>query len=234
MPEPKKTEEEWAQESLRMAEAYAVKLTRDPSGRVILFCIQRACSYLVKFQKEDVERALRLIDTAIRLGTTVTLEDVMQLCGQHSNLGDACAARLVASVQIPRVIFLIKRGLITCIGPRTLKALLDAGANPNSVLGEDNPLRRTLYDAMAPAHRIQRAAMLVAAGADTVHASVPYHHRGMFRQLCDLRALWELYASAVINAESCAAAWFVQRDGDLAIAHRVHALLAEHELLNPQ
>jgi len=30
---------------------------------------------------------------------------------------------------------------------------------------------------------------------------------------------------------SCAATWFVRKDGDLAIAHRVHALLVEPDLL---
>jgi hypothetical protein len=175
-----------------------------------------------------VQRALGVVDKCIRWLDDRAIQEVLDLYGHCSNLGDESAARLVPHVRVPSDVFAMEHRLATRVGPLTLQALLRAGADPNYACRGRPPLYDVLNSIPRhyPNHRVRMAAMLMAAGADPTGLSVMDEHVETLQSLCDLRALSAFCASAAHERASSPAAWFVMRDGDLAVAHRVRAFLA--------
>jgi hypothetical protein len=179
---------------------------------------------------DHAEHALRILDRIICLDKALTLNDVGAVAGECSNMGDECGVRLVSSMSVPRDALIIEPHLINRIGPRTLRSLLDKGADAQPKGAAVSPLQG-LLDHTSPVNhhsRIPLSAMLLGAGADPTDVRVPRGLAEPFQRLRDLRALSALYAAP--NLAVASAAWFVRLDGDLAIAHRVHAFLAPSEL----
>jgi hypothetical protein len=221
---------------LRESELWAVDLEELPFHKSALRNLGHASAFRPMFPPSDIERGLRLIDEVIRWDHDLTLDDVSQLEGRCSNLGDACGARLVAHMTIPSDAFASEHWLAKDIGPLTLQALLRAGADPNRACEGHVPLDGVMNSPFrdCPDHRLRMAAMLVAAGADPEGVHVPEELRDSFRQLCDLRAL-SAFCAGVERMGTCTpASRFVARDGDSAVAHRVRAFLVPRDFLVPQ
>jgi hypothetical protein len=112
--------------------------------------------------------------------------------------------------------------------------LLRGGANPNCHYNGCSPLRDVLYwhTIQQKVYVLQKAAMLVGAGADVAGEDAPGELEKPFRQICDLRTLSALYSVGRPKRGSSPAVQFVTRDGDLAVAHRVREFLADRNLLS--
>jgi hypothetical protein len=223
---------------LRFSEYYVARNPQPLNTLIALSGIQHA-SYWYRgiWSATDVARALRIVDQVIRSGAPLGLQDIISVSAQYSNLGDECGARIVEHATVEPDIFSRKDDLIFHVGPRTLKALLRAGANPNIFTGPTSPLAQHmgLDSPMRPlGHRIPIAALLIGAGVDPADIYRNDFFKVIFRPLLNLYALWVLYAVGNPNRSSAAAVRFVARDGDLAIARRVHAFLVKSSVLTFQ
>jgi hypothetical protein len=223
----------WAEHYMVRAESFATVTRID---RLALSHLGSANSYLLERNAAYAQRAMRVVDAVVQRGHVPTIRSIALMHGHRSETGDECGAALVLHASIARNVFSLEDRLASRVGLRTLRALLRAGADPNCVHEDRAPLEEVVQSVAKPGRdfRIQKAAMLIEAGAHTAGFRVSGSLRVPFLQLCDLRALSTLCAAAVIHDASSPSAWFVRRDGDSAIAHRVHAFLAPPELLVPQ
>jgi len=227
-----KSSDGWARYHLAEAERCAAHLKTFHRDSSALYHIGNASTFRAAWSADEVARALAVTDEIIRANKSLTVKHVEETLGVHSNLGDECGARLVPHVHVPRNVF-SQLHLITSIGPLTMKALLRAGADPNCGTAFGTPLARLLdkcFSAFGYPRRIQMAAVLIAAGADPSPVRVASEFVEPFQQLCALRSLAAFCAAAVLSSTAPApVAWFLRRDGDLALVHRVHRFLASLE-----
>jgi len=161
--------ESWARHQLAEAERCVAQLKLDSSCSSAIYHIGNASVSRSTWSADEVARALAVTGEIIRANKALSVEHVAETLGAHSNLGDACGARLVPHVHVTRYVF-EQHHLISRIGPLTMKALLEAGANPNCDTDFGTPpLSKTLqscFSAFGYPRRIQMAGMLIAAGAD--------------------------------------------------------------------
>jgi hypothetical protein len=223
-----------AEKCLSFAEHSAAELKNNAGENNPLCLLGAASVNRSVWPAEDIQRALGVVAEYSRW-KNATLDDVLVLYSEGSNLGDECGAHLVPFANIAHNVF-DDWNLIARIGPLTLKALLEAGANPNCATASGTPLARVLYPTYTiPRYRmIHMAAILIAAGADPVGIAHDKKIAVPFQQLCDLRSLSAFYSCREPEYHSSPAVRFVALDGDLAIAHRVHEFLAPRELFTSQ
>jgi hypothetical protein len=227
---------QWAYRALILAENDAFATEDGPCTKSALSYLGNASTFVTEFPPEDVARALRVVDEVVRTNCNCTIPDVMRLYGRFSNLGDACAARLIAHVTVKRNVFGLCYRLASKVGPRALRELLRAGADPNQRNGTQSPLDEVMLPTLGrlPDHRFEMALLLVAAGADPEGVSPATRKTETFRRLCDLRKLSVLYSCLRPTHNASPAVRFVAQDGDLAIAHSVHEFLAPRDLFVSQ
>jgi hypothetical protein len=224
-----------ASQKLQEAEAYVARADKHWGAKPALFGLGNASEVKQAWAKEDIARALRVVDAVARFGEPLKLKDIISVAGHCSVLGDACGVRIISKMsRIPRTAFADEPHLISCIGPQTLRALLRRGADPNGEFETDTPLAGIMNPfSLAPgfSRRFEVAAILLAAGAIPTNTRISTLLVVPFDQLCDLRPLSALWGAAVLARCSAPAALFVRRDGDSAIAHRVREFLAARDLL---
>jgi hypothetical protein len=189
--------------------------------------IGTASIMLSVWSPEDVARALHIADTLISRGVKLTVANVLATEGAYSILGDACAERLVPHVNVERDV-LAHYNVIYSVGPRTLRALLRAGADFEcAFVGTRNtPLARLTLEAHGlPTYHAQKVALLLAAGADPKDIPPGAEFKELFQCAHDLRALGTFCGSGSLENASAPAARFVRSDGDMAIVHRVRGFI---------
>jgi hypothetical protein len=225
--------EKYARPKLREAEEFMATLEKPMRATAALYMIGNASVCMITWDAAEVSRAVRVMEEVIRFGEPLTYISIALVDGQHSNLGDACAARIVQEMSIAPNVFAEYTHLINSIGPETLRALLRKGADPNGSTGRSSPLAKLMAShrpTRLHGKEIEMAAMLMEAGADPTNVEPFPSDREKFQQLCALRSL---SAFCVSGRASGPSAWFLRRDGDLAVAHRVHTFLAARELFVP-
>jgi hypothetical protein len=223
MPTYKATE---AQQYLSAAETI-IEVKDHPHDRLALHVIGTASILRPDWPPADVARALRIADALIGRGVELTIANVLATEGAYSILGDACAERLVPHVNVERDV-LAQHNLIYSTGPRTLRALLRAGADFEcAVVGTRvTPLARLTLEAHGlPTYHAQKVALLLAAGADPKDIPPGAEFKVLFQCAHDLRALGTFCGSGSLENASAPAARFVRSDGDMAIVHRVRGFI---------
>jgi hypothetical protein len=200
-----------------------------PGARIALKYIGTASFRLYTWSDADVARGLRVVDAHVGLGGELTIDDISRLHGHYSNLGDACGAHLVPHVHVPPNV-LVDTNVVELVGPQTLRALLRAGADPGGTGPPVTPLAQAVYRARGVAKfRVQKVALLLAAGADPASVTPDADLAEVFQCARDLRALSAFCGAASLDRADAPAAWFVTRDGDSAIAHRVQGFIGSLE-----
>jgi hypothetical protein len=228
----------WAYAYLAEAEIFAADVTCEHRDLSILSAIASAGRFRHEWSAEEVARGLAAIDTITQPSPEAAIHYITKVEGVNSNLEDECGARLASRMRalIPRD-FLAMQSILQRIGPRTLHALLKAGADPNAANAYGSPLARIMrpvYEMPLRRHTIHMVVILVGAGADPAGVKPIPLVAERFAQICTLRSLSAFRAGGKPNRESSPAVRFVAEDGDAAIAQRVHMFLACRELFTLQ